>query len=134
MARAQAGPGHAIELRRAEIERINNTGAQYFKASGEIQVNGTGEAAISVAFPIYFSDKPLLSTGFELGPGQPFVPGNLPVCSATVLRWEERVRDDGTVVFAGAVFGIVTSGPEGQVTVLQWHVEGTGLRGPVEED
>lgn len=125
------GPAEAIEIRRGEIERLRGAGSQYYKVTGEIQVNGTGEGAITVPFPIFFVGKPALSIGHELGPGQPYTSGNFPVCSTTVLRWEEKIRDDGTVLYAGALFGIVTSGPVGQVVIVQWHVEGIGIRNPI---
>lgn len=127
-------PGHAIELRRGEIERVNNQTAQYFKVSGEVEVVGPGEAVVDVLFPVIFTDKPAFSHGPALSDGISTTDGNLPTCSVVVLLWHERVRDDGTIVYAGAQFAIVTTGPTDQVLLVQWHVEGVGLRGPVDED
>lgn len=126
--------GGAIESRRGEIERKRAAGAQYFKVSGEIEVDGVGETAISVSFPVLFVDKPAYSFGPELYPGQVTVIGNLPTASCTVLLWHHRVRDDGSNIYTGAQFAIVTTGPTGQAMIIQWHMEGIGLRGPVEED
>lgn len=135
--------GNAFENRRGELERINNAQAQYFAVTGEIEVDGVGEASANVLFPCLFTDKPRFHSGHELGPGQPVTSGSMPTAAITVLAWDQRVRDDGTVVYAGATLGIVTTGPApvtspitgvnstAQVMVIQWHMDGVGLRGPV---
>lgn len=128
------GPAEAIETRRGEVERIHAAGAQYFKVSGEIQVIDPGETAIIVNFPVIFVDKPAFSFGPTLDDGQPIQIGSLPTCSVVVISWQERIRDDDTVLYVGAQFAIVTTGPENQVMLVQWHMEGIGLRGPVNED
>lgn len=127
-------PGGAIELRRGEIERINESGAQYFKVSGEIEVVNPGEAAISVNFPTFFVDKPAFSFGAQLDAGQNTTLGNLPTCSIVVIAWHKSVRPDGSNIYVGAQFAIVTTGPSDQVMLVQWHMEGVGLRSPVETD
>src|SRR5690348_16913053 len=125
-------PPHAIELRRGEIERMGNQSAQYYKVSGEIEVVGPGEAAISVLFPVLFVDKPAFSFGSALNPGSVVTIGSLPTCTVVVLVWHERVREDGSIMYVGAQFAIVTTGPSDQVMLVQWHMEGVGLRGPVD--
>ncbi len=122
----------AIEIRRGEVERIANAQSQNFKVTGEIQINGVGEAIKSVMFPVLFTEKPVPGFGPQLGPGQLVVAGQLPTCSVVVLQWHEYVRDDGSVIYAGATFGIVTTGPAGQVMHLGWSMEEVGLRGPIE--
>lgn len=121
----------AVENRRGTVERLTNAAAQYFKVTGEVEVSGTGEAIISVLFPVYFIDKPRLSTGHELGFAQPAVAGNLPVVTTCVLAWNQSTRNDGTIIYAGMTLGIVSDGPDGQVLNIQWHVEGVGIRGPI---
>jgi hypothetical protein len=120
----------AFEKRRGEVERVGNAQAQVFRVTGEIEVDGAGEATVSVAFPVLFVDKPDYSFGPELGPGQPIIAGQLPECTMTVLQWNERIRDDGTIIYAGATFGAVTYGLPTQVMIVQWHMEGVALRGP----
>lgn len=123
--------GAVFELRRGEVDRIAAQGAQYFKVSGEIEVSDTGEAVVAVNFPVQFVAKPHYSCGAELGPGQTTTVGQLPVGNICVLKWQETVRDDGSVIYSGASFGIVTAGLTGQVMIMQWHMEGIGLRNPV---
>lgn len=125
--------GSALELRRGEVERQTAAQAQYFKVSGEIEINGSGEATISVAFPVLFVDKPSFSFGAELGAGEPLAAGNLPTGSLCVAQWGEQARDDGTIIYSGATFAVVSTGPPGQTMILQWHMEGIGLRGPTPE-
>lgn len=123
--------GSAFEKRRGEVERIGNAQAQVFRVNGEIEVDGVGEFAVTVDFPCLFVDKPEFSFGPELGPGQPVVQGQFPECDCVISQWQSKVRDDGTVIYAGATFCIVTNGPVGQVMLVQYHMEGVGLQGPV---
>jgi len=127
------GPGDAAEHRRGEVERIEQSGAQHFKLSGEVEVVGVGEAGVSLTFPVIFTDKPAFSFGPALDDGQAVTVGNLPNCSVVVVGWHERVRDDGTFNYVGAQLTIVTTGPSDQVMLVQWHMEGTALRGPVDD-
>jgi hypothetical protein len=128
------GPADAFERRRGDVEQVNNAGAQYFKVSGIIEVIGPGEATISISFPVLFVDKPAFSYGPEVGSGQPTTIGNLPKCSVVVIAWDERVRNDGSVIYVGVQYAILTEGPADQVLFLQWHMEGVGLRDPIDED
>lgn len=123
--------GTSFENRRGEVERINNTGAQYFVVSGEVEVDGVGNASANVIFPVLFTSKPRFHYGHELVPGQQVVLGNFPECSVTVTSWDFSVRDDGSNLYSGANFGIVTYGPTTQTMIIQWHMDGVGLRGPV---
>lgn len=120
----------AIEVRRGEIERVRSAGAQDVKVTGTIQVTEPGEAVISVTFPTLYVNKPDFTFGPELGPGQALVIQSLPSACLTVVQWGEAIRDDGTVLYAGATFAVVTEGPIGQVMLIQWHMDGLALRGP----
>lgn len=120
----------AIELRRGEIERQTAAQSQYFKITGEIEVTGVGEGIISVDFPVYFVEKPAFSFGPEMGPGQALTATYFPTGNLCVYQWGEQNRDDGTIVYAGATFVYVCTGTPTQAMVLQWHMEGVGLRGP----
>lgn len=122
---------HAIELRRGEIDRVNAQGAQFMKVTGDIEVDDIGETVCTVSFPCYFSEKPFFTFGPELASGVQPVSGQLPTCHAVVTKWQETVRDDNTNIYSGATISIVTSGPAGQAMIVQWHMEGTALRGPV---
>lgn len=123
--------GSALETRRGTVDRIHAAGAQYFHVTGEIEAGGIGEATHTVNFPCLFTEKPRWYYGPELGPGQTITEGQLPVGNMTLLIWHETVRDDGTVIYSGATFGMVSSGPIGQVIIFQYHVSGIGLRNPV---
>lgn len=114
-----------------ERDRIHDQESQYFKVTGEIECDGPGEGVTNIVFPIYFTEKPRFSFGLELIPGQPIAAGRFPRCSATVIQWGQRAREDGTIVYSGAALSISIQGPTGQVLIVQWHMEGTGLRGPV---
>lgn len=127
-------PNDAFEIRRGEIERIQNAGAHYTKISGKVRIIGVGESSYSVVFPVLFVEQPLFSCGPLLDPGISVVKMSLPTCTGTVHLWHERVRDDGTNIYAGAEIGFVSTGPTDQVMLVQWHMEGVALRGPVDEE
>ena len=121
----------AFEHRRGTVERIENAQAQYFVVTGEVEVVGTGEASADLLFPCYFVGKPRLFPTHELSPGQPFVAGQMPTASMTVLDWSSSIQDDNTVLYMGARVGFVTTGPTGQSMLIQWHADGPALRGPI---
>lgn len=123
--------GGAMDGRDDDRERIRRGQAQYLKVTGEVECDQPGEGVINVLFPVYFTEKPRFSYGLELLPGQALVAGQFPRCSATVMRWGQRGRDDGSFVYSGAALSISTEGPTGQVLVVQWHMEGMALSGPV---
>lgn len=129
--RPKTNLGGALDAKTGDRERIMDAQAQYFKVTGEIECDGPGEGVTNITFPVFFTEKPRFSFGLELLPGQPVLAGQFPVCSATVIRWGQRGRDDGSFVYSGAALSISTDGPDGQVIIVQWHMEGMGLRGPV---
>lgn len=129
----RANLSHAIETRRGEIERVRDSGTQWFKISGDVTVYGAGEAVVSVTFPVYFTEEPRGSFFGRLYPGSAVEAGSLPTVSVVASSWGETLRDDGTVLIGGATLAIVTTGPESQNMVVQWHMEGVGLRGPLDE-
>ena len=120
----------AFDKQRSNQERIENAEAQWFHCTGEIQVYRAGASTVSVLFPVFYTDKPRFSYGAELSPGDSYETGNMPTCSVVVLSWDQRLREDGTVVYAGATFCIVTSGQTEQSMIAHWHMEGIGLRSP----
>jgi hypothetical protein len=121
----------SFEKRRADVERLRDSSAQYFKVSGEIEVFGAGEAQIRVKFPIRFSGKPVPHFGGELGYGFPAaISGSFPTYSCTILTWDLGVKSDGSFLYVGALLGIVTTGVVDQVMNIHWSVEGMGLRNP----
>lgn len=129
------GANSREENRRAELERLRGSAAQYFKVYGEIQVTGAGEALTRIVFPVRFTEKPVLHHGSELAPGSPTVTaGSFPTCSASILTWDTRVKSDGTFLYIGGLFGIVTSGSVNQVMNVHWSIEGIGLRNPAAGD
>lgn len=137
-------PNTILEERRGDVERIDESGAQYFKIEGIVQVIGTGEAMARLLFPVYFIDKPTVSFGAELDYGAPTVThstdgtdidSGFPTWSATVLTWDFRFKSDGSSLYVGALLGIATRGPNiNQNMNVHWTVQGTALRGPVGDD
>ncbi len=126
--------GTALEAKRGNQERINNAQAQPFKIHGTVDINNTGESVIALNFPVMFIEMPISAFGAFLSSGQAYLAGAFPTWSATILRWDERGREDGTVIYAGATLGVVADGVADQVLVIQWQMEGIGLRGPTPDE
>ena len=120
----------ALDNRRIEVARIDNAGSQWFHLTGEINIQGAGAATASVLFPVFFTEKPRFSFGAELAPCDTYTVGNMPTCSVVVLNWDLAARLDGSQLFKGATFCVVTTGPADQNMIAHWHMEGVGLRGP----
>lgn len=122
-----------LDERRAQVESSVTSGPQYYKVHGEIQVTGAGECQARIVFPVRFVDKPLPHFGGELGYGSPTATlGSYPTYSTTVHAWDYRMKPDGSFLYVGALFGVVTTGQPSQVMNIHWSVEGLGLRNPSE--
>lgn len=128
----QEAPG-TIEARRSEVERQRDAQAQYYKVSGIVEVANLGESQVRVAFPVDFVEQPIIHFGAETGYGTTTpVAGGFPSWSAMVQNWDFRFKPDGSYLYVGALFGIITSGDPVANTVnnIHWSVEGIGLRNP----
>lgn len=118
----------ALNARASTKDRIRSAQAQYYVVTAEIDVIGAGEAVVDVTFPVYFVDKPKHYKGGELQSGESFTTGSFPTTDIVILQWDTRLRDDGTAVYSGATIGIVTTGIPGQLSTVQFHAEGIGIR------
>lgn len=122
-----------LEHRRSDIERQRDAQAQYFKVSGIIEVSNIGESQVRISFPVFFVNQPVVHFGGEVGYGTlTAVAGAFPSWSAMVQNWDFRFKPDGSYLYVGALFGIITSGDPivNVVTNIHWSVEGIGLRNP----
>jgi hypothetical protein len=74
---------------------------------GVIEIEGSGEAIVDVAFPMKFADPPIFSPGLELRGSITLAWGKLPVWSATVAGWRTQ-QVSNNVLYTGATLAIVT--------------------------
>jgi hypothetical protein len=119
-----------IESRRADLERVDAMTIKDHVISGLIEVNGAGEVAIDVNFPVWFTEKPSTYFGGELGDGHSPTTTDFPTISVMVLRWAKETRGLGDY-WTGATLGIVTTGEAEHQVIAHWHMEGKALRNPV---
>lgn len=97
------------------------------RCSGQFQLDGAGEAEVQITFPVSFSAKPLLSFSGEVRDGDILVSARMPSISMMVLRWTVEDNPPYSVLYTGAVLGVVTSGPPGTRMYATWHMDGTAF-------
>lgn len=124
------------QMRGSDTIRTAQFSVQLSEASGTIFIEGPGELAYEVLFPVAFIEKPAISGGFELAENQSPEAGNFPTCSVGVLRWNTHTPDGPNGVrtyWKGAVLSIVTTGREEppQLFYAHWQMRGRALRNPI---
>lgn len=122
---------HAVEQRRAEIGRVQDTTVKLHRNTGFVTVQDPGEVALDVNFPIWFVERPGMAFGGELAEGHSAEETNFPTVSVVVLRWITKTRGDLSTWWTGATLGIVTTGREGHKMVVHWHAEGKAMVNPL---
>lgn len=139
--RAQAQLQQAIrqaqivqQMRSSDTVRTAQFAVQLSECSGTIFIEGPGELAYEVLFPVAFIEKPAISGGFELVENTSPEAGNFPTCSVGVLRWITHTPDPIRTYWKGAVLSIVTTGktePVPQLFYAHWQMRGRALRNPI---
>ena len=134
---SRAGITIARQARQRQANEQGNSNAvsDVYTLVGRFQVDGTGESARDVSFPVNFSEIPNFSFGFELAPGHSVTDNSFPTLSMCVLRWASSV-DDATAsraaqLFTGCTFGVVVTGQTGQKVWVHWRMEGNALSTPI---
>ena len=120
---------HGIDQRVNQRDRAASMNIAPTRLSGFMNVTGTGEVSVDVAFPIWFIEKPSLTFGAELADGHSPEATNFPTVSVMVLKWRTETRGLGTY-WVGATLGVVTTGKEGHETIVHWQAEAKALQNP----
>lgn len=102
-------------------------------AGGEYLLRGAGETRVLVAFPIWFTARPLFTYGFAMDTDFRVEDGNFPVGLAVVNQWHIERKTGGTTgYFTGAELAVRITGRGDQQIWLNWKMEGPALRNPVQ--
>ena len=119
----------AVESRRAYVESQAQLMIRDGVAQGTVDIEGSGEAIVDIAFPIKFTDPPIFSAGLELSANASLEWGKFPVWAATVASWHtESVVNN--ILYTGATVGIVTfNGPR---TKLHYSFAGRSYTTPID--
>lgn len=120
-----------LESRRAAVGRIDAMGAKVHRVQGFLTVDGAGEAAVEVAFPVWFIERPLCTFGGEMAENESPEAGGFPTVSVVVLAWAFQDYPGGVRYYSGARLAVVTTGRDGHQMLVHWQAEGKALRNPV---
>lgn len=114
----------------SEIEVASVEAAQTH-LSGEFMINSVGESKVDVLFPVVFTQKPLITVGFELKEGEDYVDGFMPTGTGMVLRWNTKRKPPISQFFVGCTIGVVVTGEQHHKFIGIWHATGLALTDPV---
>jgi hypothetical protein len=100
--------------------------------AGQVLVNDIGEGSCFVPFPVKFVEKPLMSDGADLAPGQIIQDGFYPQIQGTVVQWELDERPPIQVYYTGATIALSITGYAGQVMYYHYRFEGMAFVNPTD--
>ena len=116
--------------------RLEDSVARTQVVSGQFLLNGVGEIAKEVVFPVKFVEKPLLSFGGELSENSSPTDGSFPTVSVVVGGWNleipgvENQETPDRKYFVGANLLVVTTGVDESMWI-HWHMTGVAITNPV---
>lgn len=120
-----------LEYRRAEIERVADIGGGMFRCDFFVDLKTPGEFISQLGFGVRFVEKPMMTTGFDVGLGQQLPPGKFPVVTGGVYVWKSGRRpDNGLPFYDGCTLCIVATGSKDLVSTLHVSFAGKALRNP----
>ena len=137
-----ASPQHAVNLMAGQInaamqrairdqrnytETLAEQTVRDGNVHGFLELASSGEHLVDVTFPLYFVERPLFTSGLELGGNAWLTYGSFPVWSATVGGWRTEKVGDSTL-YSGARLGVVVF--QNPSTVLHYSFQGRTLTVP----
>lgn len=90
-----------------------------------------GEAISQITFGVRFVEKPVMTFGFEMPPGQPLYAGSFPNGNVVVYQWLSGIRADQTMRFYdGATLAILSTGAHNLSIIAHASFVGKAVRNP----
>lgn len=120
-----------MNMARADTKGFNDMAAGPTRCSGQFLLDSAGEAEVQVNFPVKFSQKPLLSFSGELRSADMNTITRMPSLGVMVLSWIMEDNPPFSVLYTGAVLGVVSEGPPGQRMFVTWHMDGVAFSNPL---
>jgi hypothetical protein len=114
--------------------RINDFTARTYTVSGQFLMNGAGEVAKDISFPVLFTEKPLLSFGADLAEGSHVTIGGFPTVSVVVQSYVKQARNSQADNYSGARILCVTTGQHDQSVWIHYQFTGLALVNPLNQD
>lgn len=122
----------ALEVRRADLDRFEQTTGGVFEFTITLDTDGVGETTVPINFPCRFVEQPMVLDGWSMKPSQRLKAGFYPVISAGVYVWKMgKALDSGTQFFDGATIAInVFNGSPDLLATVHLSFRGKALRNP----
>lgn len=122
----------ALQADRVRSETLAEQTVRDGIAQGHVEIGGEGESQVAVRFPMAFVEKPVFTSGLEIGDGAWLVQGAFPVWSASVAQWDvDDTRPSPMWIGASlavVVFGLARSILHYQFTARSFTPAGTSQR------
>lgn len=129
---AHASIAGSLENRRSEVVRVEDAGGGVFRCRFFFGVgvpDGPGEGTVVLNFPVRFTEKPTLSSGWEMYPNQSLTLGQYPVVSSGVYVWNGGTRpDNGSPFYDGCTMVFATMGVSDLAVTIHAVFEGLAIR------
>lgn len=120
----------AVESMRSDRDRVENATMKRTEVEVRVKVVGSGEANVTVTFPVVFAERPFFTCGHELEENHSPELTNFPAFSATVLRWITKEKSDERVYYVGCDVGVVALGKTDMESYAHLLFKGSAFRGP----
>lgn len=122
---------HAVR-RHNDVVRLTDSFPTVTSVDGQFLVDGSGEAAQTVHFPVRFIERPNFVSGGELHLDTSPVAGQAPTISCVINTWitDPPVLTTAQLYFIGANLVVVSTGPSNQRMWVHWRATGRALVAP----
>jgi hypothetical protein len=119
------------EQRRMDVKRQDDSTPKVTRVSGRVLIQGVGQILTDVNFPVWFSERPIVSFGCELDENFQPVTGSFPTADVCVVNWTKENSSQGFEgYFRGCQLALTVTGSADQQLWVHWTMEAKALRGP----
>ena len=110
---------------------LAETASSITQVGGKIKINNAGEAYIEIEFPVYFTDIPSVSFGYEINDVKSIAKGSAPTVTAEIYEWETYERPPSSRFYTGAKMVVVSTGPPLIKFIVHWQATGIAFTNPI---
>ena len=115
-----------IESRKAQIASVRG---QTYTIYGHVDIIGNGEKLLPVNFPVWFTERPIISgSGYATGGLDSLVETMYPTWNVGTAAY--RMHPNNDLLYIGATLILVVTGSLDE-SILTWRAEGNALSNPV---
>lgn len=118
----------AVERRRGEVERQFSIQDGIAHLGYSLHFRGPGEAAIKVNLPCWFSELPVVTSGFTMDESSVLTEGDFPWMSAGIVFTSQEVS--GRTYFTEGRVVVLIGGPQNQNMTVHCAAVGKAIMAP----